>query len=149
RDLPGMASGAGVVGLDRPDGFDGVVGREEGVQARTERQEVAEARVLLDRGSPGGEVAGGAVAEPAAAQANVQVLGDRELAARGANVVAIPPGIARDDAGIGDAPGLTREALDVAGDAVNVRCEFGGARRAARQVEEAQPLGALPPSIRD
>ena len=64
------------------------------------------AGVLLDRGPAGGEVAGGAVAEPAAAQPDVHVLGDRELAARAAQVVAVAERIGRDGARVGDRPAV-------------------------------------------
>src|SRR5581483_11821991 len=88
RDLRGVCARAGVVGLDRSHRGGGLLERPEGVQPGAERQDVPEARVLLDDGASRGEVGGGPVAEPAAPESDVQVLRDGEFAARSAEVVA-------------------------------------------------------------
>ena len=53
------------------------------------RQDAAEARVLCDDRPASGEIAGGAVAEPAAGQTDVQLLRHCELALRSADEVAV------------------------------------------------------------
>src|SRR5207244_8854662 len=91
------------------------------------------------------EVAGGTVAEPAAAQADVQVLRHRELAARAAHVVAVAPRIGGDGERIADAPAVRAEHLRVPGHAAHVHGHLEGGARAGRELEAAQPLRALPP----
>src|SRR5262249_33427594 len=123
----------------------GVDDGAERVQARTRRDDVAEAGVLLDDRAARGQVAGGAIAEPPAPQPDVQLLRDRELAARGPDVVAIPPRIAGDGARIRDAPAVRAEERRIAGNVLDVHRHLELGARAGRQVEAAEPLGALAP----
>ena len=75
-----------VVGRDRLGTGDGLVERPEGQEPLAGGDRAAEAGVLDERGLSRGEVAGGAVAEPAAARLDVDALRDRELRARALDV---------------------------------------------------------------
>src|SRR5262245_41114850 len=95
-DGTGRTAVAVVVG---PGGFErgeGLVGRVEGEQALARGERTAEPRVLGDDGSAGGEVAGAPLAEPAAAEPDVLVLGHGELAPRRPDVVAVAPRVGRE-----------------------------------------------------
>ena len=72
---------ARVVGVDAPDRLENLLERRECKQPFAGRQDIAEAGVLGDDRTAAREVAGAPVAEPAAAQPHVLVLGYRELAA--------------------------------------------------------------------
>src|SRR5207249_4406414 len=74
-----------VVCVDRFDGGDDFLQGRKREESFAGRQGLAEAGLLRDDGASGGEVGGGAVAEPAAAQADVLFLGDGEFAARTAD----------------------------------------------------------------
>src|SRR5258708_3038418 len=80
--------------------------RVKGKQPFAGRQDVAEAGVLRYDRTSGGKIAGAALAEPAAAEADILVLGHGKLAARGAYVIAIGPGIGAELVRVGDAPAM-------------------------------------------
>ena len=83
--LPGFR----VVGLDRLERGDGLVDRREGEERLAGRQHASEAGVLRHHRPAGGEVGGTAVAEPAAAQADILVLRNGEFGPRAPDVVAV------------------------------------------------------------
>src|SRR5262249_1085139 len=60
--------------------------------------------VLCNYRTTGGEIAGAALAEPAASEANVLIFGNRELTARGLDIVSIRPRVCRENVCIGQAP---------------------------------------------
>src|SRR5687768_4510539 len=98
-----------IVSVDGVNGRRGLVQRREAEQALSRRQHVAEARVLRDDGPPRGEIRGAAIAEPAAAQPDVLVLGDREFGARAADVLAIDIEVAGDFRGVTNLPSVLLE----------------------------------------
>src|SRR5262245_59254777 len=68
-----------VIAVDRLDGCHRLIHRGEGEEALPGGKQLAESGVLGDHGLAAGQVAGVALAEPAAAEADVLVLGYREL----------------------------------------------------------------------
>src|SRR5437879_12705692 len=85
-----------VVGLDRAERLDGLLHRAVREKPTPRRHELADAGVLGHDGPARREVADAPIAEPAAPRADVDVLRDGELAARGANERAVAVGVARD-----------------------------------------------------
>ena len=73
---------AWVIGIDALDGLQGVRHVSKSEQPVPGWQVRSESSVLADHGASGCEIGSGAIAEPAAAQADVLVLGHGELAAR-------------------------------------------------------------------
>src|SRR5216683_1665002 len=71
-----------IVGLDGADGLRRLINSRKGEQAGTGWQNRAEASVLSDHWASTGKVGGAAIAEPAAPQADVLVLGHCELSTR-------------------------------------------------------------------
>src|SRR5581483_9335750 len=148
RDEARRARVPRVIGFDRLEGGDDLRERVEGEQPLAGRQHVAEAGVLRDHGTPGGEVARAALAEPAALQAHVLVLGDGELGARGAYVVAVLPGILREAVGVGEAPAvLVEEGAALGVEVVHAERELDRPRDAARQPDEFAELAVLAPEV--
>src|SRR5207244_10618127 len=96
RDRGRVGARSRVVGLDGAERRGRLLDTAEGVQPGAQRQHVAEPGVLLDYRAGRGPVACRPGAEPAAAQPDVPVLGDGELAPRAAEVFAVAPGIGRD-----------------------------------------------------
>src|SRR6185369_16132255 len=79
-----------IVRVDPGERVDRLVHRLVGEEAFAGRDEAAETAVLRDDWPAGGEIAGAAVAEPAALRPDVDVLRDRELAARLLNEAPVP-----------------------------------------------------------
>ena len=137
---------ARVVGVDAPDRLENLLQRREGEQPFAGRQDVAEAGVLGDDRTAAREVAGAAVAEPAAAQPHVLVLGDRELAARLADVLPIGVEVLVECRGVTDAPSVRREHLAVLIERVH-EGELERLVAVARQVDELLELEVLAPVV--
>src|SRR5262249_8385492 len=123
-DGAGMPTRALPVRLDLADGARRVVEGAEGVQAGAARQHVAEAGVLLAEGAAAGEGARCPAADPAAPQADVQILRDRELAPGRLEVLAVAPRVCRDGERIDDRPPASFEQLPIARRPVDVHGEL-------------------------
>src|SRR5262249_41753680 len=78
-----------VVRIDLFDRGDNLVQGREAIKALTRRQHVAEAGFLRDDWTSRRQVLGAPLAEPAAPQADVLVLGDGELAAGTSNILPV------------------------------------------------------------
>src|SRR5262249_25202705 len=79
----------GIVPPDLPDGLRRLLDRAHADQPLARRQEALEAGVLDDDRAPCRQVIRGAVAEPAAAGADVPPLGAAELSAGAGHIVAV------------------------------------------------------------
>jgi hypothetical protein len=145
-DLPGGAPMPLVVAVDGVDRLRGLLDRGECEEALAGRQDVAEPGVLGDHRAAGGQVGGAAVAEPAAAQPDVLVLGDGELPSRSGDVSAVGVEIGGDPQGIANAPAMLGEQQAVLVGAAG-QGELEGLRRAFGQVEDLQELEMLAPLI--
>src|SRR6185312_5449672 len=86
RDLAGSAAMASVVGINGFNGVDRLVDVGECKETFTGGKDVGEAGVLGDDRFSAGEIADVALAEPAAVEADVLVLGNGELRARSTDV---------------------------------------------------------------
>src|SRR5262252_9491331 len=94
----------------------------------------AKSRVLDEGGLSGGEVAHGAVAEPAAVGLDVESLGDRELRARGLHVPTKILGRTRLRDRVAQRPSVIPKRLQVASIVgVNLQCDFKLRAEASRQ----------------
>src|SRR5262245_10832351 len=80
---------ANVIAVDRLHGVGGLVDIRDCEETLPGREDRAETRVLRDNRFSGREIAHVSLAEPAAAEAHVLILGDCELGARAAKVVLI------------------------------------------------------------
>jgi hypothetical protein len=146
-DLPGRSSLPDGVAQDGLDRAGRVLAGAPRVQADAGRQHPAEPGVLGDDGSAAGEVGGAAVAEPAAAQPHVLVLGGRELAQAAGEVG--PVGVELAGAGQrrhdreAPAPQLGLLVLGAAGQG---QLDAGG-RDPLGQPEQARELAVLAPAV--
>jgi|GEM_PF-6331295 len=118
-----------VIRLDGSDRCGSLRDRADSMQARPAGEHVAEGGVLRNHGAPSGQVTGGAIAEPAAAKANVEILGDGELAARCAHEASIAPGVSGHDARLDHTPAVGGESSRIAGDAVDIHRDQKARRR--------------------
>src|SRR5262249_50465396 len=84
-----------VIAIDRVRRLGGLFNCRKGQQASAAWQPIADARVLREHRPAAGEIADAAVAEPAAAGLQVHAFRDHEFGRRTADVVAVPPGVAR------------------------------------------------------
>src|SRR6185436_12074778 len=144
-DLLGGAAVGGVVGLDGLDGGEDVVHGLPREQAAAGGQHLAEPRLLGDDRAARGQVAGGAIAEPAGARAAVLVPGHGELAARLMDVVPVAADVARDLPRLPLAPAVSDQALAHPAAAVDRQLERGP--RSAGQVEDLLELAVLGPVV--
>src|SRR6266404_8320451 len=106
RDLARRARMRRVVALDRPQRRGRLLDGREREQTASRRHALAEAGLLRDDGSPGGEKADTAIAEPAAARPHVDVLRDRQLAARALDEAAVRIDIGGDRSRIDERPAV-------------------------------------------
>src|SRR5262245_52778901 len=98
-----------VVAGDRVDGRGGLIEGGKAEQPAAGWKRVAEAGVLRDDRPPGREIRGAAIAEPAGAEADVLILGDGELTARAADVVAVSIDIGGQRFRVDDVPAVRLE----------------------------------------
>src|SRR6185437_6237804 len=108
--------------------------------------EAAEPGLHGDHRPAAGEVADAAVAEPAAIGADIDVLGDGELATRSRDELGIALHASRNGPGIGEAPAMGD---DFGRDLRRRRRHRHGEalRHASRQIEETQEIDMLRPDI--
>src|SRR5581483_3863021 len=110
------------------------------------RQDVAEACLLRDHGTSARQVARAAIAEPAAAQADVLVLGHGDLAERTADVAAVRVQGSREVQCVDDLPSVALEqGAVVGGEAAEAQLE--GLAGDRWQVEELRELDVLAPGV--
>src|SRR5262249_17825389 len=95
--------------------------------------------------STGRQIARGAVAEPATAQADVHVFGYRKFPPRATQIVSVAPGVSRDRERVDKPPAVCRQQFRVTGHAVNVHGHLERYGSLRREMEEAQPPRALRP----
>src|SRR5262245_24261921 len=162
RDLAGRAGVPRVVGVDRLKRGHDVIDALEREQALAGGDELAEGGVLRDHRPTGREVARAPIAEPAAPQSHVLVLGHRELAARARDVRAIrlhvvgqrhrvdePPAVSSQQGHRLRVLLVTRDpaALAVAGVAPDCQGQLERLRRPTRQVDHLEELVMLAPRV--
>src|SRR6266481_6051854 len=94
RDFAGRPGVRRVVGIDAVDRIDDLLQIRESEQPAARGEDVAEAGVLSDYRPTGGQVLGAPLAEPAAAEAHVLVLGHCKFATGPGDVLAISVEIA-------------------------------------------------------
>src|SRR4029453_10058060 len=160
RDLAGRAGVPRVVGVDRVKRGHDVLDALEREQALAGGDELAESGVLRDHRPAGREVARAPVAEPAASQPHVLVLGHRELAARAGDVRAIRLKVVGQRHRVDEPPAVscqqghrlrvllvTRDpaALAVAGVTPDRQGQLERLRRPTRQVDHLEELVMLAP----
>ena len=101
-----------VIGVDGLEGRQDVVEAVEGEEPFAGREELSERGVLGDHRTPRGEIASAAIAEPAASETHVLVLGDGEFSARSQNVVAVGLDASRERHGVDEPPPVRRQQAD-------------------------------------
>src|SRR5215211_2627170 len=105
------------------------------------RQQVADSGVLREHRTAARQVARAAIAQPAAAGVDREVLGDHQLGGRAVNVVAVAPRVAGGRVGISEQPAVLLESPDVgAVGVVDVERDLERGRRPRGQLEEAAEL---------
>ncbi len=104
-----------MVGAHRLEGRHDVLQAAEREQALAGREELPERGVLRDDRAARGQVAGAPIAEPAASQADVLVLGHGELATGAQDVVAVGLDLARERHRVDDAPAVLPQQPDRVG----------------------------------
>ena len=135
-----------VVRLDRLDRGDGLVDRREREERLAGRERIAEAGVLGDDRTAGGEVRRAAVAEPAGPQPHVLVLRDRELAARASDVVAVGIEVGGEVERVAHAPPAALEQLAILRRVARER-QLEVAARERREGQELAELLVLAPAV--
>src|SRR4029077_12710278 len=119
----------------------------DGEQPLAGREHRAERGVLRDDRPPGGEERRAAIAEPARAEPDVLVLGDRELRPRAADEVAVAVEVAVERPRLAHGEAEPLELLLVAR-LVPAEREIERLSRASGQRQELAPLGVLAPAVR-
>src|SRR5262245_13827895 len=102
-----------VVAIDCTRGLSSLFDCREGQQSLAAWQQITAARVLREHRPSAGEIADTSVAEPAAAGLHVHPFRDHDFGRRTADVVAVPPGVARDQPRLDQGPSVAAQEIDV------------------------------------
>src|SRR5438874_8011046 len=131
----------GVTVRDVGGSCDGLLERPERDEAVTDGQGVAEARVLYERRTARGQIACGAVAEPAAPGLHVDPLRDGELGPRSLHIGAKGIGVASRRPWVDYPPAVIAECVQIRGvGRVYVKRDLEALIRAHRKVDELAEL---------
>src|SRR5215475_5589783 len=134
-----------IIRLDAANRVSRFCSRPEGMQSRTQGEDIAKPRILEDGWPTSRQITGGTIAKPAAPQTYVQVFHYGEFTTRTTHIVPIAPGVRRHLQRINDLPAMGGKQLEIASDTLDVHSHSKCCGSLGWQIETPHPRRTLLP----